>query len=104
MSSIRYRTSKAGLGEVPVPSKRMERGARTSTVEGRRTLRHRFMTTMLDMREQQQAEKGLQEFPHELINNATGEVIKKNFMADSEAMKRNISIRDLGMTWRRCGY
>lgn len=56
------------------------------------------------MREAEQSEKGLSEFPYELINQTTGEVMKKHFMSDTEAIKRNGTIRSLDMAWRRCGY
>lgn len=56
------------------------------------------------MRQKQQAERGLVEFPFELLDYATGKVLKKIFTTEHDAAIRNNSIRSLGMAWRRSGY
>ncbi len=54
------------------------------------------------IRQAQQAENGLIEFPFGLFEN--GKKIKTKCMTEKEAAIRNKSIAELGMVWRRVGY
>lgn len=102
--SLRFRTSKQGLKEVPISSRRKTWGHVDADPERRKWAAIYQHQKFRKMREAEQSEKGLAEFPYELINQTTGEVMKKHFMSDTEAIKRNGTIRSLDMAWRRCGY
>jgi hypothetical protein len=101
---IRFRTSKKGMECVPMPSNREAHGAVSASPDIRRKVRNRTLLKVRLIRESQNQDKGMVDLPFELINQSSGEVIKKSYMTDSEAILRNNSIRDVGMAWRRCGY
>lgn len=100
MESLRYKTSKSALSKQhawfnPHRFKNVPNGFHKIQVR---------LKKARDTREAQQAESGLCEFPHELVNKSDGKVIKKAYMKDSDRQERNPTISDLGMFWRRVGY
>lgn len=75
---------------------------RGATEEIRLALAVKHTRKVRNIRQTEQAERGLVEFPFGLFVN--GERIKTVHMSEREAAVRNKNIADLGMVWRRCGY
>lgn len=58
------------------------------------------------IRTSQQSERGLIEFPHELVPALGGNPIRKACMTERDARLRSNTLRSkgLGFVWRRCAY
>ena len=105
MSSIRYKTRLATLRkDVPFTSKVSMFGHGGMSDDDRKRASVLSARKVRKIRQVQQAESGLVEFPFELIPSLGGKVIKKAYMSDEQAGVRNATIRDLGLAWRRSGY
>lgn len=63
----------------------------------------RFKGKVRRIRQVQQSENGLVEFPFGLFN-ASGEKLKQRYMTERDAAIRNSNIKSMGYVWRRCGY
>lgn len=100
--SLRFRASKQGIENVPMPSNRNLKG-HGPIAANRAAMRAKVRQKITNIRETQQAEMGFADLPYELID-ASGSVLKKTFMNGYEARARNHSVASLGFIWRRSGY
>ncbi len=95
--SLRFRTSRSEL--MKIAPRQYKKGA-TAEIRMAIAIKHKKKVRLV--RQIQQSERGLVEFPFGLFSGS--DRIKTVCMSERDAAERNKNIAGLGMVWRRCGY